>query len=359
ACLLLALATSVRGQDKDPTYDGKTFAQWVGVLQNDKSARQRALAVEALGKVWIAEPKTDALSYVVTTLRDDPSPAVRAQSAIVLAGLRETDMLKYAATPLVEALKKEKDSRVRKEIVAAVAKHPGVCVSGVEPLAGVLGDPDAAVRAAAADALALAGEKAKSAAGDLLPLLKDEDKRVKLSAIYALGRIKPDGASTIAETMAGLLATSKDTDVRRELIRSLGLLGEASDPVVKGLAALLSDKEDEELRRAAVRTLGTFGTSAGGAADALFKVVKEDKAKDVRVDAVRSFGSALGKEGVKARLKDLRPQLDPVAQPDFEVRLALVEEIGALGYEHLGADLTATDSAVKAEAQETLRALRI
>ena len=56
-----------------------------------------------------------------------------------------------------------------------------------------------------------------------------------------------------------------------------------------------------------------------------------DKVKDIRVDAVRAFGSALGPAGVKARLKDLRPQLDPAKQPDFEVRLALVEEIGALG----------------------------
>jgi hypothetical protein len=62
---------------------------------------------------------------------------------------------------------------------------------------------------------------------------------------------------------------------------------------------------------------------------------------------------------VKARLKDLRPLLDPARQPDYEVRLALVEEIGALGYEFLGADLVSTDPAVKAAAQETLGALRL
>jgi hypothetical protein len=59
------------------------------------------------------------------------------------------------------------------------------------------------------------------------------------------------------------------------------------------------------------------------------------------------------------RLKDLRPLLDPAKQPDYEVRLALVEEIGALGYEHLGADLASSDPALKAEAQATIGALRV
>jgi hypothetical protein len=62
---------------------------------------------------------------------------------------------------------------------------------------------------------------------------------------------------------------------------------------------------------------------------------------------------------VKARLKDLRPLLDPSRQPDYEVRLALVEEIAALGYEHLGADLASADKAAKTEAEETLKALRL
>jgi hypothetical protein len=61
---------------------------------------------------------------------------------------------------------------------------------------------------------------------------------------------------------------------------------------------------------------------------------------------------------VKTRLKDLRPHLDPAAQPDFEVRLALVDEIGALGWEHLGVDLNSPDKAVKEAAMETIVALR-
>ena len=58
------------------------------------------------------------------------------------------------------------------------------------------------------------------------------------------------------------------------------------------------------------------------------KVAGAEKVKDIRVDAVRAFGSALGPESEGSReghcsllLKD----------PEYEVRLAVVEEVGALG----------------------------
>ncbi len=221
------------------------------------------------------------------------------------------------------------------------------------------------MRAAAAEALALAGAKAKAAAADLIPLLKDNERSVRLAAVYALGRIAPDGAATVAETMAAMLGTEKDTatdkalPIKRELIASLGLLGEKSGTVVAALTAALAAKEEDDVRRGAARTLGLFGPAAAPAADALLNVVATDKVKDIRVDAVRAFGSALGAKGVKERLKDLRPLLNPLKEPDFEVRLALIDEIASLGYEHLGADLMSPDKGVKAEALETIVALRL
>lgn len=350
-----------RADEKDPEFDGQPVSKWIDTVQKDSSARKRALAVEALGKIWIAHKHKDVLPNVGRALRVDPSAAVRAQAAIVLGGLK-ADEIKYGSADLIAALGNEKESRVRKEIIAAMAKFPEVCALGIEPLITSLKDSDPAVKIGAAEAIALAGSQAKtmakSAAPELVPLLKDSDKAVRTAAVYALGRIQPEGASTIAETMAAMLGSEKDADIKRELVASLGLLAEKSAVVVQALAAALAEKEPDEVRRAAARTLGTFGTDAGGAADALFKVLTTDKVKDIRVDAVRAFGSALGPAGLKARLKDLRPQLDPKAQPDFEVRLALVEEIGALGYEQIGIDLMSADKGVKAEAQEALNALR-
>jgi HEAT repeat protein len=123
-----------------------------------------------------------------------------------------------------------------------------VCAAGVDSLIPALKDPEPGVRAAAAEALALAGGKAKPAAGPLADLLKDADKAPRAAAVYALGRIEPDAATTIAEALAGMLASEKELDVKRELLASLGLLAERSDAVVKALAAALADPEDDVRR---------------------------------------------------------------------------------------------------------------
>ncbi len=339
--LFVLVVGLARGQDADPVYEGQKVSKWIDIVQNDPSARKRSLAVEALGKIWILHKHKDAIPNVCRALRVDTSAAVRTQAALVLGGLRNDDK-ELASKTLIDTLATEKESRVRKEIIAAMSKFPEVCALGVDPLVASLKDSDPSVKIAAAEAIALAGSQvktmAKSAAPGLVPLLKDPDKAVRMAAVYALGRIQPEGASTIAETMAAMLGTEKDADMKRELIVSLGLLAEKAEVVVKALTVALSDANDD-IRRTAARTLGTFGPSAAPAADDLFKVFTTDKQKDIRVDAVRAFGSALGPLGVKARLKDLRPLLDPAKQPDYEVRLALVEEIGALGWEHVGADI--------------------
>ena len=245
---------------------------------------------------------------------------------MTLGNLRDTDAAR-GTEDLVKAMGTEKESKVRKEIAKAIARFQGGPTLAVAELAGALKDPDAGTRAAVAEALALAGSLGKSAAGGLAPLLADQDKAVRKAAIVALGRITPEGASAIAETMAKMLATEKDMDMKVELITSLGLLGEKSPAVVTALAALLTDT-DEELRRMAARTLGTFGIGAAPAADALLKVAVTDRAKDIRVDAVHAFGSAVGPEVLKKRIKEVLPLL---VDPDVEVRLAVVGEIGALG----------------------------
>lgn len=358
----VALNTAAaRDDEKDPEFDGQKVSRWIDVVQNDSSARKRSLAIEALGKIWIAHKHKDALPNIGRSLRVDPSAAVRTQAAIVIAGLKADD-IKFCASDLTGALEREKESRVRKEIIAAMVKVPDVCAISLDPLIASLKDADAGVKVAAAEAIALAGTQLKTppkaAAPGLVPLLADPDKTVRTAAVYALGRIQPEGASSVAEKMAAMFATEKDADLKRELVASMGLLGEKSAPVVKALASALDEKETDDVRRAAARALGTFGTDGGAAADALFKALTTDKVKDIRVDAVRAFGSVLGPMGMKSRMKDVRPQLEPKAQPDYEVRLALVEEVGALGYEHVGADLGSTDKAVQAEALSTLVALR-
>ncbi len=330
SALLFTLGLSLapaRQDDKDPIYDGKKGSVWADALINDTSARKRALAVDALAKLWAEKQYELSLPRIGQALRLDSSPAVRAQAAIAFGALRERD-IKTVAKDLVDALDKEKESRVRREIAIVMTRFPIVAKLAVMPLTEAIKDPEPATRAAVAEALAQAGTEAKSAAINLAPLLADEDKSVRLAAVGALGRIAPEGAPAIAETMCKMLTTEKDLDMRTELATSLGLLGEKSAGVVAALVKLLNDPE-EELRRRATRTLATFGVAAGPAADALLKLAATEKGKDIRIDAVRAFGSVLG-SNLKGRVKDM---LALLKDPEYEVRLAVVEEVGALGSE--------------------------
>ncbi|MBA4064027.1 MAG: hypothetical protein C0501_10005 [Isosphaera sp.] len=328
---LAALPAAARRDDKDPAFDGKPASAWVTTLREDPSARKRASAVDALARLWADKRHADGLSEIGRALRVDGSAAVRSQAAQALAGLRAEDIKAAAwAKDLVDAMGAEKESRVRREVAKAIARFPDLARLAATHLAAALKDPEPATRAAAAEALALAGADGKGAAGELAPLLADKDRAVRRAAVVALGRISPEGAATIAETMAGMLAAEKDDpELRTELVVSLGLLGEKSGAVVDALAGLLADP-DEAFRRRAARTLGTFGPAARPAADALLKLAATDKLKDIRIDAVRGFGSAVAPD-LKARVKDLLDLLDK--EPEFEVRMAVIDEVGALGYE--------------------------
>jgi HEAT repeat protein len=327
--LVLAAVASPGRPDDEPEYDGKKASVWVDTIRNDASARKRALAAVALGRLWADHRYKDALPNLGRTLRIDTSAAVRTQVAAVIGQLKPDDA-KGVAADVVEALKNEKESRVRREIATALGRFPEVAKAAVEPLTAVLKDPDPAARAAAADALGRAGPDAGTAAPELLPLLADPDRAVKRAAVFALGRVRPEDPAAVGSALAKLLGAEKDAELRQEVVTSLGLLGDHSEPVIAALSAALADP-DEELRQRAARVLATFRTGGRAAADALLKVAGNlDEKKGLRVDAVRAFGSVLG-AGLKERVKDLVGLLEK--DPDYEVRLAVVEEIAALGPE--------------------------
>jgi HEAT repeat protein len=331
ASTLIAAGSSVgrAGQDTDPdpTLDGKKGSEWVRTLIDDPSARKRALAVDALAKLWAQKRYGESLPSISRSLRLDSSTAVRAQAAIVLGRLKESD-IKIVGKDLIDALGSEKESRVRREIAIGLSRYPFLAKAGVANLTAALKDSEPATLIAVADALAQAGSDAKSAAASLAPMLEHKEKGIRRAAVIALGRIAPEGAPTIAETMTRMLDAEKDLDMRIELVTSLGLLEEKSGAVIDALVKLLTDPE-EELRRRAARTLGRFGTGAAPAADALLKAANNETVKDIRVDAVRAFGSALG-PGLKGRVKDI---LTILKDREYEVRLAVVEEVGSLGNE--------------------------
>ena len=150
---------------EEPKVDGKTGPAWVDTLNKGESARQRALAVEALLKLWIEKQYEVGLSTIGRALQVDTSVAVRLQAAQALGSLREMDAVeKGAAQDLLDAMGKEKDSRVRKEIARSMVGKDCFHAGGDAPFSSI--DPDPGTRAVVAETLGLAGRVAGSA-GDL------------------------------------------------------------------------------------------------------------------------------------------------------------------------------------------------
>lgn len=323
-------ACSVAGarRDEEPSFDGKKAAEWVSILRDDKSVRQRALAVSALGELRTKDGVKELHKDLGRSLRVDTSVAVRVQCAIVITGLKPGD-IKEIESELIEALKAEKDSRVRKELAILMGRYPEIAKRVIAPLTSILKDPDAAARSAAADAIAKVGPDAKEAATELLPLIDDADKAVRHAAIFALGRIGPDNPSFIAAALFKRFGVEKETELRRDVVVSIKLLGDKSDATISALASALADPDDD-VKSAAAGCLGSFGPAAKPAVESLLKLATTAKDKGLRIDSLRAFGSALG-PGLKERLKDVIRIME--TDVDFEVRLAAVEEVASLGME--------------------------
>jgi HEAT repeat protein len=328
ACLGFLFALTAARADEEPLFDGKKAGYWIDILKNDNSARKRALAATALGELRTKHNVPDLHKDLGRSLRVDSSAAVRRTCAVAINGLPERD-IKDIDGEIVEAIKAEKDSQVRKELAVFFSRNPDLAKRVVPALTGILKDPDTAAQAAAADALAKVGADAKEAANDLLPLLDSAERANRQAAIFALGRISPENPSFVSAALLKRLADEKEIELRRDIIVSIKLIGDKSEGTVTGLAKALTDPADE-VKSVAAAALGTLGTAAKPAAESLYKLATEAKDKGIRIDALRAFGTALG-PGLKDRLKDVIRIME--SDMEFEVRLTAVEEIGSLGME--------------------------
>jgi len=120
----------------------------------------------------------------------------------------------------------------------------------------LLRDESAAVRGAAAVAVAQAGSAAEPAVPDLVIHLRDSDETVRCEAAEALGRV---GANS-EPAMRALVATLADPSavVRAAAARGLATLGPAARDAVPELVPLLQDRE-EFVRTAAADAISQAG----------------------------------------------------------------------------------------------------
>lgn len=173
----------------------------------------------------------------------------------------------------------------------------------VDELAGALGDSEAAVRAAAARALAKAGAAAAKAVPRLVEMLRDAPAPPESLAEPlggARGELRKDdprAAAAVALSRAGeagqdaLVALLSDAKLERRCWGAAGL-AESLPGTAKGgelLFGVIGDKEDVRLRSAAAAALGVARDAPGGAGPALVALLDSPSVR-VRLGAARGLG---------------------------------------------------------------------
>ncbi|MCE9534232.1 MAG: HEAT repeat domain-containing protein [Planctomycetes bacterium] len=319
----LAFCSPVQSQEDGKVLD-KTKSEWLTILQKDEKPRMRKAAVIALG--IFGPGQKDILPVLTRSLSTDADEAVRISIVGILGRVEKND-LRDSLPVFADVIKDDKSGTVRAAVARLISQLGDLAKPALMPLIAALKDTEPGVRAAAAEALGKIGPDAKAAVNPLLPLLKDMDSNVRYSAVFAYGRIGPD-AAFMAPDLNQVLENDTSVDVRREAARSLGMIGGTSAKyVIPSFLKGLKEDKSEEVRRQIALAIAKMG-DIGSVMKELLDIMRTDKDRYVRMHLARSIPSALG-SNFRAFVKEYAELLPK--ETDGEVRLALVQELGALG----------------------------
>ena len=327
ACLALALVVP-RGDADEPTFNDRPLSGWLTMLKEDPAPRKRRAAVVALGQIAAANKAefATALGAVGRAVQNDAAPAVRQQAAAVIGQQKVEDAL-VVLGDLAAAVRVEKEPGVRREIAVTLGRFGKLARQAVPALTEALADKDDGVKAAAAEALGRVGPEARAAAPELLKLARASDTPLRLAVTFALGRTDADDKAPVAVALVETLKAATEVGLRREAVTSLGLLGESQGPVLPALAAQLADP-DAEHRVLTIDALSRLGPAVRGVEGELLALFQTDPDKGVRQVSLRALCRGLKTDAVRL-IPTLTRRLE--ADGEFEVRVAIAQELGALG----------------------------
>ena len=325
ACVALAAPA---GRTDEPTFNDRPLSDWLTMLKEDPTPRKRRAAVVALGQIAAANKSefVTAVTAIGRALQNDAAPAVRQQAAAVIGQQKVEDAL-VVLTDLTSAVRVEKEPSVRREVAVTLGRFGKLAKQAVPALIEALADKDDGVKAATAEALGRVGPEARAAAPALLKLAKAADMPLRRAVTFALGRIDADDKPPIAAALVETLKTATGVELRREAVTSLGLLGETEGGVVAALATQLADPQADH-RGLTIDALGKLGPAVRGVESELLALFRTDPDQGVRQVSIRALCRGLGTESarlVPALTERLR------TDPEFEVRVAIAQEIGGLG----------------------------
>ena len=218
---------------------------------HDQDPNVRGNAAITLGQIGVGT--RDAVPVLIQTLQDQKIEGFVRSSAAITLGQIGTEHGVYV---LIQALKNDQDTEVRK---------------------------------AAARALGAIGNKALDAVPILIQALNDQDRRVRGSVAYALGQIgTAEAIKAVEKAVSTLIQALKDRDaaVRDNAAEVLGMTGKSAVPA---LIQALQNDQDATVRKGAILALSSIGSE--NTVSALIQALQNDQSTIVRANAAKALDS--------------------------------------------------------------------
>ncbi|HEY6122708.1 MAG TPA: peptidylprolyl isomerase, partial [Pyrinomonadaceae bacterium] len=211
-----AMAAFALGEVESP---GAIDALSAQLADKQQPFEVRARAVEALGKIAAALPKSDEAlkksvgTSILQTLEFEGALGEKGENEVILLALTAALRARPEGSgAVISKFLNHSESRIRADAANALARLK--VTGGNDRLRNLLTtDPDPIVRANAVRVLAATDEK--NAVDAIVERLSDGDERVRVSAIRALGTLKGDKA---AKALAALNCERRAVQIGKRLI---------------------------------------------------------------------------------------------------------------------------------------------
>jgi HEAT repeat protein len=236
-------------------------------LLKDRDADVRRAAAYALGQ--IGEPGVPAL---LTAMKSKDADSRSMIISVLHHGLQDVDPRRKVVPAVAEYLKDE-DAGVRRD--AAMFLGDAWNAGGGAALPDLLRASKAEDKGgeAAREALQKIHKAPRSAAPELLTLLKDPEPRIRLKAAEVLCDLEEGDKECLAVLVE--LVKRRDPQIREDAARLLYRYGWAAKDAVPALIEIV--RNDPQARPAAIGALGAIGPEAKAAIPALKAAGQEDK----------------------------------------------------------------------------------
>jgi HEAT repeat protein len=322
---MAALESLLRFKDRD---NADVFL----AVASSGSTELRQEAIVALGRLASkGDTKGSAVLKKLAEARGEPR-AIRMASLVALSERENPGLM----TILEGIVKNDADQDLRQEALFFIARagrsDPARSTSILKSVATNTAE-SRAIRETAIHALAQVSDRQ---AFDLLKTIAttDQDKNMRLSALYALGKHEAGSQGEVESLMKALVTrTSEDHETRIAALYTLVDL--KSDTYADLCRDLALQEKDEEVREVAVHLLTKSMKDKTKALNTLAEIYGKSGGKELKMKEAALFGIAsIGNDKAVDFLRGVAKN-----DPDYEMRRQAIYFLGSVGGEEAKAAL--------------------